>query len=167
MRPLLLPGLLDAAAHNAAHGRDELALFESARAFRPSGPLDDCPGGLARRAPRRPRSAITSPALLTVGQAGGLAHAGQGCRLLLRPGAGRRAARDGRRGLARRARRAAVPASRAARPRSRPSDGAELGFIGELHPEVAAAWELEGPVAAFELDLDALGGSRAPTSTAT
>ena len=40
MRPLLLPGLLDAARHNAAHGRPALALFESAHVYRPSGPLD-------------------------------------------------------------------------------------------------------------------------------
>src|SRR5439155_12399227 len=30
-----------------------------------------------------------------------------------------------------------------------------LGWVGELHPLVAAAWDLEGG-AAFELDLDAL-----------
>jgi phenylalanyl-tRNA synthetase beta chain len=29
-----------------------------------------------------------------------------------------------------------------------------LGWVGELHPLVARAWELEGAVAAFELDLD-------------
>ncbi len=31
-----------------------------------------------------------------------------------------------------------------------------LGWLGELHPLVAEAWELEGPVAAFELDLTAV-----------
>jgi phenylalanyl-tRNA synthetase beta chain len=29
-----------------------------------------------------------------------------------------------------------------------------IGWVGELHPLVARAWELEGAVAAFELDLD-------------
>ena len=39
LRPLLLPGLLDAAAHNAAHGHGELALFESAHVYAaPAGP---------------------------------------------------------------------------------------------------------------------------------
>jgi phenylalanyl-tRNA synthetase beta chain len=34
-------------------------------------------------------------------------------------------------------------------------DGEEvLGWVGELHPLVARAWELEGAVAAFEIDLD-------------
>jgi phenylalanyl-tRNA synthetase beta chain len=35
-------------------------------------------------------------------------------------------------------------------------DGGELGWIGELHPLVTRAWELEGPVTAFELHADAL-----------
>jgi phenylalanyl-tRNA synthetase beta chain len=34
--------------------------------------------------------------------------------------------------------------------------GQALGFVGELHPEVARAWDLEGQVAVLELDLDAL-----------
>ena len=35
-------------------------------------------------------------------------------------------------------------------------DGQEAGWLGELHPAVARAWDLEGG-SAFELDLDALG----------
>ena len=31
-------------------------------------------------------------------------------------------------------------------------EGVELGWIGELHPLVLREWELQGPVAAFELD---------------
>jgi phenylalanyl-tRNA synthetase beta chain len=34
--------------------------------------------------------------------------------------------------------------------------GRDLGWVGELHPVVAREWGLEGPVAAFELDVDAL-----------
>ena len=45
MRPLLLPGLLDAARHNAAHGRAGVALFESAHAYLPAGPLEPAPDG--------------------------------------------------------------------------------------------------------------------------
>ena len=45
MRPLLLPGLLDAAHHNAAHGRAGVALFESAHVYRPAGPLEPAPEG--------------------------------------------------------------------------------------------------------------------------
>ncbi len=36
--------------------------------------------------------------------------------------------------------------------------GTPAGWIGEIHPEVAAAWDYETAVAAFELDLDAAAG---------
>ena len=36
--------------------------------------------------------------------------------------------------------------------------GRPAGWIGELHPEVAALWDLDEPVAAFELDLDVAEG---------
>src|SRR5204862_7025269 len=45
MGPLLLPGILDAARRNAAHGRPRLALFESAHVYRLSEPLDAAPEG--------------------------------------------------------------------------------------------------------------------------
>ena len=35
-------------------------------------------------------------------------------------------------------------------------EGVELGWIGELHPLVLRAWELQGTVAAFELEVDLL-----------
>ena len=35
-------------------------------------------------------------------------------------------------------------------------EGSPLGWLGELHPLVLREWELDGPVAAFELDADAL-----------
>ncbi len=34
--------------------------------------------------------------------------------------------------------------------------GSPAGWIGEIHPEVAAGWDWSDPVAAFELDLDAV-----------
>jgi phenylalanyl-tRNA synthetase beta chain len=40
-----------------------------------------------------------------------------------------------------------------------------VGWIGELHPLVAADWELDGPVAAFELDLDAVAGMAPEVAT--
>ena len=36
------------------------------------------------------------------------------------------------------------------------ADGAELGWLGELHPLALREWELDGPVAGFELDVDRL-----------
>jgi phenylalanyl-tRNA synthetase beta chain len=35
-------------------------------------------------------------------------------------------------------------------------DGSELGWLGEVHPLVLREWELDGSVAAFELDADRL-----------
>ena len=36
-------------------------------------------------------------------------------------------------------------------------DGAVLGYLGEIHPEVLEQWQVLMPCAAFELELDALG----------
>ncbi len=48
---------------------------------------------------------------------------------------------------------------RAARIRARDT---QVGWIGEIHPAVAAQWDLDQTVAAFELDLDALGEQTTP-----
>ena len=34
--------------------------------------------------------------------------------------------------------------------------GIELGFIGEIHPQVLQNWGLENPAAAFEINLNKL-----------
>jgi phenylalanyl-tRNA synthetase beta chain len=154
MRPLLLPGLLDAARHNAAHGRAGVTLFEAAHVYLPAGPLEPPPEGSPRgalpaaeplhlsvlmteaapggwRSPARPADFFAARALLEalLGVAGIGWHPEPEARPFLHPG-----------------RSAAV----------RTGDGRELGFLGELHPLVLREWELEGPAAAFELDLDAV-----------
>jgi phenylalanyl-tRNA synthetase beta chain len=152
MRPLLLPGLLDAASRNFAHGRPDLALFESAHVYEPprAGSEGDGAGGpgpepaLERhhlgalltealpgtwRSPRRPADYYAARALVEalLGAAGVEWRAEPGARPFLHPG-----------------RAASVRAG-----------GHELGWIGELHPLVVRGWELGGAgVAAFELDLD-------------
>jgi phenylalanyl-tRNA synthetase beta chain len=154
MRPLLLPGLLDAARHNAAHGRAGVALFESAHVYRPTGPLEQpfegsprgalpaaephhlsvlmteaAPGGW--RSEARPADFFAAKALLEalLGVAGVEWRAEPGSRPFLHPG-----------------RAAAV----------RAAGGQEIGWIGELHPLVTREWDIGGPAAAFELDVDAL-----------
>jgi phenylalanyl-tRNA synthetase beta chain len=151
MRPLLLPGLLDAARHNAAHGRPVLALFESAHVYRPSGPLEAVGAGspagktpaLERqhlgmvqtqaqpegwRSDEQPADFFTARAVLeaVLAVAGVEWRAEPGEQPFLHPG---RAAR-------------VVAGER------------ELGWVGELHPLVARAWDLAGPVGAFEIDVD-------------
>ena len=44
--------------------------------------------------------------------------------------------------------------------------GRLVGNLGELHPAVARRFELEGPVACFELDLDAAIASIGPPPVA-
>jgi phenylalanyl-tRNA synthetase beta chain len=155
MRPLLLPGLLDAARHNAAHGRAGLALFEAAHVHHPAGPLEPPPEGSPSgalpaseplnlsvlltqaapggwRTPERPADFYAAKALLEalLGVTGIEWHAEPDTRPFLHPG------------------RSALV---------RGADGHELGFVGELHPLVLREWDLEGPAAAFELDLDVIG----------
>jgi phenylalanyl-tRNA synthetase beta chain len=152
MRPLLLPGLLDAARHNAAHGRPRLALFESAHVYRVSDPLGQAPDGSPNgatpayeahhvgavltealpgtwRSEPRPADFFAAKALVeALLRAVGLeCWVEPGERPFLHPG-----------------RTATVLAA----------DERKLGWIGELHPSVARAWDLDGTVAAFELDAD-------------
>jgi phenylalanyl-tRNA synthetase beta chain len=152
MRPLLLPGLLDAARHNTAHGTPRLALFESAHVYRLSDPLDEAPEGspngatpayerhhlgavLTEAAPgtwrseARPADFYAAKALVEamLGTVGIECWVEPGERPFLHPG-----------------RTATVLAA----------DERKLGWIGELHPGVARAWDLDGTVAAFELDAD-------------
>ena len=144
------------AAHNAAHGRAGVRPVRVRARFprRGAGPLDDA---------RRPRRAARPPAeehhhlaaLLTEAQPGAAGARERGPRTSTPPG------RCSRRCWPRPAwtgppsPASARSCTRAARRASWP-DGRELGWIGELHPLVARAWELPDPVAAFELDVDAL-----------
>jgi phenylalanyl-tRNA synthetase beta chain len=150
MRPLLLPGLLDAARHNAARGRAGVALFESAHVYLPSD-SPDAPDDVSPRGAMPAEEPEHLAALVT--QA-----APAGWRTPPRP-----ADFHTLRGLLE----AVLEVARIdwrAEPVPRPflhpgraaavlaADGRELGWIGELHPLVARAWELDGPVTAFEID---------------
>jgi phenylalanyl-tRNA synthetase beta chain len=150
MRPLLLPGLLDAARHNAAHGRAGVALFESAHVYLPSD-SPDVPDDVSPRGatPADEREHLAALATQTV------------------PGGWRTPPRAADfyalRGLLEAVLRVARVDWRA-EPLPQPflhpgraaavlaADGRELGWIGELHPAVVRAWDLDGPVGAFEID---------------
>jgi phenylalanyl-tRNA synthetase beta chain len=140
MRPTLLGSLLDAAARNVARGVRDLGLFESGTVYRAaaSGPLADehhalavlIAGQLAAgwRGEGAPADLYAAKALLgAVLDVLGLAWSVSAQpRSFLHPG-----------------RSAAVMAG-----------STPLGFLGELHPLVAAEWGLDG-AAVWAIDLDA------------
>ena len=176
MRPLLLPGLLDAARHNAAHGRPGVALFESAHVYGSAKPL----GAAAAGSPADDRRG-EEPLGRRSGAAAADSPAGETpaeerhhLAVLLTeaaPGGWRSEARPAD-FFATRALLDAVlaaagldwTAEAGARPFLHPGraasivleDGREVGWIGDLHPLVLRAWELPGPAAAFEVDVDAV-----------
>jgi phenylalanyl-tRNA synthetase beta chain len=162
MRPLLLPGLLDAARHNAAHGRPGLRLFESAHVYAAAGAGEGGDGSdpvqMAEAAPRGALPArerhhlaglLTEAAPSTWRAEARVAdfYAARGLveALLAIAGVGWRA-EPGARPFLHPGRSATVRGA---------ADGRELGWIGELHPLVAREWEVPA-AAAFELDADAI-----------
>jgi phenylalanyl-tRNA synthetase beta chain len=157
MRPLLLPGLLDAAARNVAHGRSALRLFESAHVYRageaqPDDEVHDTtvsPRGATPaherhhigvlltqalpgtwRSPEKPADFYAAKGLLEalLAPAGVDWRVEPGDRPYLHPG-----------------RTATILTA----------DERKLGWIGEIHPLVARAWDIPG-AAAFEIDADLL-----------
>ena len=139
MRPLLLPGLLDAARHNAAHGSGDVALFESAHTYRPSGSLDAPEGSPKGAAPATERHHLAGLAM------GADFFAGKGLVEAVFAAAGLELGvqADTR------------PFLHPGRAASVRSGDEAVGWIGELHPLVAREWDLDG-AAAFELDFDVL-----------
>ncbi len=165
MRPLLLPGLLDAARRNAAHGAAGVALFESAHVYAPGGDLTAPHGSPEGAAPASERHHLAG--LLTesapaswrspAGAADFFAAKGYVEALLAVAGLELRVEAT-----------ADLPylhPGRAARALVAAGSGADaalvdVGWIGELHPLVAREWDLDTAdddgVAAFELDVDVL-----------
>jgi phenylalanyl-tRNA synthetase beta chain len=142
MRTTLLGSLLDVARRNVTHGTADVAIFESGRVYLPHDrePLPAEPHhvgvlltGAVRPATWREPSPPAADFFAAKGVLAALLEALrvswefiEGSEPFLHPG-----------------RAAAIVV-----------DGARVGWIGELHPSIAADWEL-GRVAAFELDLDA------------
>jgi phenylalanyl-tRNA synthetase beta chain len=155
MRPTLLGSLLDAARHNVSHGRPDVAIFESGTVYRASreGPLADEPhvlGALLTGA-RSPRDWRSPPA-----EAGGRAADFFAAKGLLA------AVLD------------ALHVDWSVEPSPWPflhpgrsanvlcADGGQtLGLLGELHPLVAEAWDLEG-AAVFVVDLGKVSEASPP-----
>jgi phenylalanyl-tRNA synthetase beta chain len=155
MRPLLLPGLLDAARHNAAHGRPGVALFESAHAYLPAGPLepdgDGSPGGTTPADEHHRLAALlteASPAgwRTTAGEADFYVAKALLEALLDIAGIEEWRVEGAPRPFLHPGRSASVVTA----------EGVELGWVGELHPLVLREWELHGPASGFELEVDVI-----------
>ena len=153
MRPSVLPGLVVAARRNADRGFPDVALFELGPLYR-----DDTPDGQAnvaaglragRLAPRHWREPAREADLYDAKADALAALAAAGA-----PIANIQASADPPQWY---------HPGRAGRLRLGPI---ELGHFGELHPDVLEAFEVKGPVAAFEVFIDAVRlprGGRART----
>ncbi len=163
MRPLLLPGLLDAARHNTAHGAAGVALFESAHVYRPDGELgapDGSPRGATPATERHHLAGLlTRSAPATWRSSAGPAdfYAGKGLVEALLATAGLKLyVEPSTLPFLHPGRTATVSAVADGPLRDGGEPGLyEIGWVGEIHPLVARAWDLEGAVA-FELDGDTL-----------
>ncbi|HTU09373.1 MAG TPA: phenylalanine--tRNA ligase subunit beta [Allosphingosinicella sp.] len=145
MRPSLLPGLLAAAARNAARGAETIRLFEIGRRYLGEG--ERATLGLVLAGPRGPRhwggktgpvdafdakaevlailAAAGAPVdnLQVLGEASAAYHPGQSGQLCLGP-------------------------------------KNALAEFGALHPRIARAFDLDGPIVAAEIFLDAIPAKR-------
>jgi phenylalanyl-tRNA synthetase beta chain len=167
MRPTLLGSLLDAARHNVSRNGPDIAIFESGTVYRAggSGKRDERPAdehhGLGAllsgvleprswRGERREADFFAAKALLgALLERFGLdwsvapatwpfLHPGRSAAVLAAPAAGSALAAADDRG-----------------------EAVRLGFIGELHPLVAEAWDLQRS-AAFAIDLGKLAALASP-----
>ncbi len=154
LRPSLLPGLLRAVAHNNAHGNADVALFEMGRVFGPPADGNALPrerlhlavarAGHVVRTPHEPDRDVTVYDVTAVVES--LAAE-------LRVADWRLQAES-------------VPGLHPARAAAIVVDGAAIGAVGDVDPEVVKAMALPEAVVAFEIDVDALlDGARAPRAT--
>jgi len=142
LRPTLLGSLLDVAAHNRDRGTEDLAIFEAGTVYRKGdGPLasEHQALGLLLRGRSTPASWNgTQPEPADAFAAKGLLEAvfdALRVDLAVEPVHDRPYLHPGR---------SAVVLA----------DGETVGFVGEVHPLVAAAWDFHEPLAVFVIDLD-------------
>jgi phenylalanyl-tRNA synthetase beta chain len=154
MRPSVLPGLVEAVRRNADRGFPDVALFELGPAYRDDTPEGQIIVAAGLRAghlgPRHWREAARDPDLYDAkaDALGALAAMGAPIDNIQTSADPPAWFHPGRGGVLR-------------------LGPTVLGHFGEVHPEVLEAFEVKGPVAAFEVFLDAVplpraGRSRAP-----
>ncbi len=150
LRTTLLGSLLDVAARNRAHGAGALALFEAGAVYLAAAGRDGEGDGELPREPhhvaallcgpvRRPTWRASDPPAADFFAAKGVVGA-----LLDSLGADWEVCRG------------EAPFLHPGRSANILIGGAQAGWLGELHPSVAAQWDLGDTVAVFELDLDSV-----------
>jgi phenylalanyl-tRNA synthetase beta chain len=144
LRTTLLGSLLDTARHNRARGATTLRLFEAGAVYLPEGDhhlprephhLGAVLSGATRSATWRDSHPAAVDFFAIKGVLAGLLDRLRVAWTVV-PGG--------------------EPFLHPGRAASIVADGESVGWIGEIHPLVAAAWDLSDTVAAFELDLDAV-----------
>ena len=154
LRPSLLPGMLRAVAHNAAHGNPDVALFELGRVFAPPASGEILPGerlhlaaarsGRVVRSPYEPDRDVTVHDLIAVVEALAQELRLADWSLVAAP----------------------APGLHPVRAAEIMVDGVAVGAVGEVDPEVSDAIALPSPVVACEIDVDALlAGGRLPRAS--
>ncbi|WP_034991824.1 phenylalanine--tRNA ligase subunit beta [Beijerinckia mobilis] len=154
MRPSLLPGLLAAAKRNAARGFKDVALFEVGQIFQGDGEADQKTAAAGLRqgyvqdkhwsGPAKPADAYHAKAdVLDLLNTLGVSLGG----LQIVPGDGSKGGKDTTRSDV-------WHPGRSANLQFGPKN--VIGTFGELNPRLLGALDMEGPVAGFEIRLDAL-----------
>jgi phenylalanyl-tRNA synthetase beta chain len=140
MRTTLLPGLLKAAANNVSRRVLNASLFETGKVFLPGGTLPQQPEALAFVA-----SGATAGSWVSEGRARDALDATGTWEVLAEA-----------MGVDYELRQSSPPAFHPQRAVDVVVDGEVVGSLGELHPNVAAAFGLEGRVAVGEVIIDSL-----------
>jgi phenylalanyl-tRNA synthetase beta chain len=141
MRPSLLPGLLAAAQRNTNRGFTDLKLFEVGQVFhsvQPEGQRTYATGirlGTTRHWQGAAKVSVFDAKADIAALLDAMGHDIDKLQLVTEPAAWSHPGRGGRIQL---------------------GPKVVIGWFGELHPNELAAYDLTGPVAAFELDLDAI-----------
>jgi phenylalanyl-tRNA synthetase beta chain len=141
MRPSLLPGLLAAAQRNTNRGFTDLKLFEVGQVFhsvQPEGQRTYATGirlGATRHWQGAAKVSVFDAKADIAALLDAMGHDIDKLQLVSEPAAWSHPGRGGRIQL---------------------GPKVVIGWFGELHPNELAAYDLTGPVAAFELDLDAI-----------
>ncbi len=152
LRPSSLPGLLAASARNAARGFSDLHLFEIGPAFQ---------SGMPEAQTTNAAGIITGAGMRDWGKSGHAANVFDAKGALI---AALEAATGGP---------MTAPVTAGAPQWFHPGRSGtvalgpkQIGWFGELHPKVLAAFDLKGPVAGFEINLDAIPEPKRKARTA-